>query len=148
MRSRSILLCPVKKSIWCPASKRQRVARRLDRHVLEHPAGGVPTALDQMAECCDVPPLAGIGGQRGGGGEAFARHRQAGGLGAEQVQPGPQNMGHGEVGAERERRIRARHRVIPVALQIGERRLELREARLIRAAEREAEAIGRHSINS
>jgi len=75
-------------------------------------------AVHQRGDRLQVAALARVRRQAGGGGDAGARHREGRRLGAEQVQPGLQRMGHDEIGTQRECRIDARHRILDVAAEL------------------------------
>ena len=97
--------------------QRQQVLRVADAQVLQDAAGPVPLAVGQCAGGRHVQGLALGGRAAGGGGVRLARHRQAGRLGAEQVQVGHQHMGHRHVRRLRQRGLGLGQRVIEVAAQ-------------------------------
>ena len=117
MRSRSMRALPVKKSIWCPACSASASRGCCDGDVLDDAGRRPPVALHQVRDRREVPALLRRRGQGAGGGQRLARHRHAGGLGAEQVQPGAQRVAHHEARAVLERPVHRRHRVAGVDLE-------------------------------
>lgn len=127
-----------------PREQAQRIARRLDRHVLEHPARRVPAPLDQMAERRDMALLPRRARRARRRRMSVPRHRELARLGAGQVQPALQHMGHGEIRRQCQRRVGARHRIAAIALQLGHCRLVLPDRSLVRPAQRQAVNVGPH----
>lgn len=103
-----------------PRLQRQRVARLGDGDVLHDAGRGPPVALDDMRDRRQVPALLRRRGQGASGGQGLARHRHAGGLGAQQVQPGAQRVAHHKARAVLERLADRRHRVAGVDLEFRE----------------------------
>ena len=78
--------------------QRQQVARVFDRDVLQHLRRRVPAAFDQMVDGVEMALLLRGGGKLPGGIARRARDRNAGRLGAEQMQPRAQRVRHHEIG--------------------------------------------------
>ena len=87
--------------------------------------------------------LLAVGRRRSGGAQvALLRHPEAGGLGAEQMQPGAHRVGHCEAGVGRDRPVDGGDRVGAVALQLGERRFVGGTADVGSAGQGKAMAVG------
>ena len=98
--------------------ERQGVPRILHGDVLQHPAGGAPLVAEEVRECAQVGALTGVG--RHGAGRFVARlgDREAGGLGAQQIQIAMEHMAHDERGVPVQGRADGRDRVAAVALKL------------------------------
>ena len=129
--------------------QREQVVRMADAQVLQDAARAVPLAVGQCAGGRDVLGLA-LGGRAArGGGMRLARSRQAGRLGAEQVQVGHQHMGHRHVGRARQRGLGFGQRVVEVAAQQRARGVVVFGGFGIGAAERVAvDVLDRHDNSS
>jgi hypothetical protein len=81
-----------------PGLQREQVVRVLQAQVFQHPGGLVPVAVRHQPRGLQVQALARSGRQHCGGIAGGPRHGDAGRLGAQQVQPGQQQVRHGELG--------------------------------------------------
>ena len=97
--------------------QRQQVLRMAEAQVLEDAASPLPLAMGQCAGSGHVSGLA-LGGRTAlGSGMRLARGRQAGRLGAQQVQVGHKHMGHRHVRRLLQRGQGLDQRVVDVAAQ-------------------------------
>ena len=129
--------------------QRQQVLRVADAQVLEDAAGAVPLAVGQGTGRRHVQGLA-LGGRAArGGGMRLACRRQAGRLGAEQVQVGHQHMGHRHVRRDGQRGLGLGQRVVEVAAQQRAGGVVMFGGLGIGAAERVAvDVLDRHGSSS
>jgi hypothetical protein len=96
----------------------QRIERVAQAQVLEPASALSPTSRGDRGGGLDVPALAVVGRQstcRLAGGP---RDGDAVGLGAEQVQPGLQHVGHRHLGRQRERALDVGQRIVDHAAQL------------------------------
>jgi hypothetical protein len=129
-----------------PGEQPHGIARRLDRHVLQHPPRLVPAPLDEMPQRRRMALLPHRPGAARRLGLRLPRHGHPARLGPEQVQPALQRMRHGEARRLGERRIDPRHRIAAVALQLRHRRLVLRRRGLRGARQRQPVNVRPHRL--
>ena len=125
--------------------QRKQIARVFDRDVFHHLRGRVPAAFDQVVDGVEVALLLRGGGQIPGGVARRACDRNAGRLGAEQVQPRLQRVRHDETGTFGERLVDARDRIVDEEIQFTHRRLIVGQAVPGRSGKLVAAAILEHT---
>jgi hypothetical protein len=103
--------------------QRQQVVRMIGADPQERPAGLMPAPIDQMADRGKMALLARSPAMWRGRGVGSPRGVDAGRLGAEQVQPRLQQMGHGKAGTVGERGLGGGQRIAAIEAKQAERAL-------------------------